>query len=562
MDTLADEIRELRRGLRDLVALTSLPSIWSDSKPQEIAANLADVLITRLNLDLVYVSMKNVDHDNTLELVRTPQQDIQGEQAREIGRIFQQLFYENAAQDIQTITDPLTDESLYVAVIPLGQNAGEGYVVAGLRGESQLSEVNRLMLNAAANEAVTTLRQAHLIAELQQANRLKDELLEAEQAARAESQRANEHIQILQELTSQLSRSLTVKQIAHVILETGEHLFHSPRGAVYSYRDQGQKIYMLDQFGLDTAWTSPRNISIVDSRPITDAIRSGKVVWVENTDDFIRRYPQMEARIRHEQLQGCAAIPFLIDDQVIGCLKLHFDGPRPFANEDTLLLSAIAQQCAQALERAYLSEQAQIASAAEERHRLARELHDAVSQVLFASTVSAEAAVRAWARSPASAFALLEQVVSLNRAAMSEMRTLLLELRPESLVKTSLSQLLTQLIDSARGRQEIDAIFTCTGLETTAPNDVVMTFYRIAQESINNILHHGGATAFDIQLAYEADTLRLLIHDNGCGFDPQLPSSGLGLGSMRERAALIDAQFHITSDSTGSTVELLWNWPA
>lgn len=564
MEALANEVRELRRGLRDLVALTSLPAVWSESKPQEIVENLAEVLISRLNLDLVYVSLNHGSEDATLELVRTSQQQISGEQARDIGRVFQQMFYQNIHEEVQSITDPLTQESLYVFVIPLGANASEGYIVAGVRGEDDLSELHRLLLNVAANEAVTTLRQTQLIAELQEANRVKDELLQKELESRAESQRANEHVMVLQELTSKLSRSMNVEQIAHVILEVGEHLFHSPRGAVYSYRDHGQTIYMLDQFGLDTVRMSPRNVSVVDSLPVTDAIRTGDIVWIENTEDFICRYPQMEPRIRAENLQALAVIPFLIDDEVLGCLKLHFDGPRTLASEDSLLLSAIAQQCAQALERAYLNEKAQIAAAVEERQRLARELHDAVSQVLFASTVSAEAAVRSWERNPASSFTLLEQVVSLNRAAMSEMRTLLLELRPESLAKTSLSQLLTQLIESAKGRQEIDATFTLEGSEVTAPQDVVMTFYRIAQESINNILRHSGATQFEIALCYGIGRLTLTIRDNGQGFDPAVPSPGLGMGSMRERAALINARLDVTTAPVpnGTTIALAWNWPA
>jgi signal transduction histidine kinase len=562
MEALANEIRELRRGLRDLVALTSLPAIWSESKPQEIVENLADVLISRLNLDLVYVSMKNGSDGSPLEMVRTPQLHISGEHAREIGRTFQQLFYQNTVDDVQSITDPLTQESLYIAVIPLGHDASEGYIVAGVRGEEQLSELHRLLLNVAANEAVTTLRQAQLIAELQEANRQKDALLATEQASRAETQRANEHVMLLQELTSKLSRSLNVEQIAQVILDTGSQLLASGRGAVYSYRDHGEMVYMLDQFGLDSVEMPSRKVSVLDALPVSDAIRTGQMIWIENTEDFVDRYPQMEPRIRAEQLQACAVIPFLIDDQILGCVKFHFDGPRPLANEDTVLLSAVAQQCAQALERAYLSEQAQIAAAVEERQRLARELHDAVSQVLFASTVSAEAAVRSWERNPASAFALLEQVVSLNRAAMSEMRTLLLELRPESLAKTSLSQLLTQLIESAKGRQEIEASFTCEGHEASAPKDVVMTFYRISQESINNILRHSGATRFDISLQYETDKLILTISDNGRGFDPELPSSGLGMGSMRERAALIGAKLDITSEPTGTKIQLAWDWPA
>jgi signal transduction histidine kinase len=562
MTSSQDEIRDLRRGLRDLVALTTLPAVWSESKPQEIADSLADILVSRLHIDFIYVSLPNVPDGSAIDLIKTPDERIFGLRAWEIGQAFRRLFPDESVRQIHTLPHPLTGESLSAVIVPFGYGGNDGYVVAGVLGRGQLTEVHRLLLSVAANEAVTTLRQAQLIGALQAANQSKDLLLANEQDARSEAQRATEHITQLQALTSKLSRSMSVQQVAHVILEAGEQLFHSPRGAVYSYRDHGQSVYMLDQFGLDTVQMSPRNVSLLDALPVTDAIRTGELVWIESHEAFISRYPTMERRIRVENLQAVAAIPFLIDDQVLGCLKLHFDGPRPLTERDIILLSAVAQQCALALERAYLTEHAQIAAAIEERQRLARELHDAVSQVLFASTLSAETAVRAWERGDSDrVHEQLVQIVTLNRAAMGEMRTLLLELRPESLVKTGLKQLLTQLVEGARGRQEIDAEFTVEGREETLPADVIITVYRIAQESINNILRHSGASRFFILLRYETDYVELMIRDNGGGFDVAAPSSGLGLGSMRERAKLVDATLDITSESSGTTVHVRWKRP-
>ena len=124
----------------------------------------------------------------------------------------------------------------------------------------------------------------------------------------------------------------------------------------------------------------------------------------------------------------------------------------------------------------------------------------------------------------------------MNRAAMGEMRTLLLELRPETIVNSALSKLLTHLVEAARGRKKIAGQFELAGVEEPLPPEVHIAFYRIAQEGINNILKHSEAREFRVYLNSQPDQISLQIRDNGRGFDMEQPSSGMGLGSMRERA--------------------------
>jgi signal transduction histidine kinase len=198
--------------------------------------------------------------------------------------------------------------------------------------------------------------------------------------------------------------------------------------------------------------------------------------------------------------------------------------------------------------------------AIEERQRLARELHDAVSQTLFSANVIAESLPRLWERSPEKAFQQLGQLQHLTQGAAAEMRTLLLELRPENVVKTKLEELLLQLCYAIQARTKITATLEVRREdERLLPEDVHLALYRIAQESINNIARHGNAKQARVRLIRCPNYAELVIVDNGRGFDMKRSTSGFGLTSMRERAASIHASIEIRSKvGVGTRVKLVW----
>jgi signal transduction histidine kinase len=558
MELGAADVRSLRRSIRDLVALTTLPAIWAGSQPHEIAKSLADVLLTLVHLDVVYVYLKRFPEDQTFELVRMTDQLILGDQAHEIGKTFTPWLKVNPSDPVHEVIDPVTGNALNITVIAIGYHAIDGFVVAGAYAPDALTELDRLLLGVATNQAVTALQQAKLLADLRAANQLKDSSLLQEQAALAEAQHTAQNIFLLQELTSKLSQSLTIEEIAQVTLQTVTKLFASDGGAIYTVSSDGEFVQLL------VSIKSPHRdalgpIPLTTSTPITEAIQTRTVVFVESLVEYMKRYPHLEQTARDANIQSLAVAPFLIKDQVWGCFELSFALSRTFSHDEVNLLLAVAQQCALALERARLNEQAQITAAAEERHRLARDLHDAVSQVLFAATVIAESLPGTWGRSPERALDQLQQVVVYNHAAMAEMRKLLLELRPEVIVKSRLDQLLMHLVEAAKGRRTIDAHLTIEGEEEPFPPDVIVALYRIAQEGINNMLKHSEATEFWVYLQHQSDQAILQIHDNGRGFNQQNLSSGIGLQSMRERAEAIHADFKITSTiGEGTKVRIAW----
>lgn len=195
-----------------------------------------------------------------------------------------------------------------------------------------------------------------------------------------------------------------------------------------------------------------------------------------------------------------------------------------------------------------------------ERQRLARELHDSVSQTLFTTSVIAGSLPNLFESNPERGLQQLAELHDLTRGAMAEMRTLLLELRPENVVKTSFGTLIHQLGNVAQAHQKIAvSILTRGDDRQSLPEAVHLALYRIAQESLNNVISHGDAKQVRIRLNRSPDSLELVIVDDGKGFDVSQAQSGFGLTSMRERAASIRAVLKIQSKvGLGTRVKAIW----
>jgi signal transduction histidine kinase len=156
---------------------------------------------------------------------------------------------------------------------------------------------------------------------------------------------------------------------------------------------------------------------------------------------------------------------------------------------------------------------------------------------------------------------MLNDLATLTQSALAEMRTLLLELRPNNLLQNSLRDLIDHLIKAARGRKKIE-ISNSVEIERSLPEDVHLALYRITQEGINNIVKHSRAREAAVSLTEENGQLILRIRDNGRGFDSNTQAGGLGLGVMRERAAMIGAAYAIRSaEGQGTEIEVSWKIP-
>ena len=195
-----------------------------------------------------------------------------------------------------------------------------------------------------------------------------------------------------------------------------------------------------------------------------------------------------------------------------------------------------------------------------ERTRLARDLHDAVTQTLFSASLIAEVLPDLWDMDQVEARKSTLELAQLTRGALAEMRTLLLELRPAALTQARFPDLLKQLSEAVIGRARLPVNLVVEG-EYELPPDIKVAFYRIAQESLNNIVKYSRATQVEIRLSLDCCDVHLEIADNGAGFDKsKVKPTSLGMRIMRERADAIHAHLQVSSNpGSGTTVSVDWN---
>ncbi len=262
----------------------------------------------------------------------------------------------------------------------------------------------------------------------------------------------------------------------------------------------------------------------------------------------------LERAVRH--IRSWMSVPMVANEQVVGFMTLTHREPHRYTSHDVELVAAIGNHVATAVENARLHGQARKLAAVEERQRLARELHDSVSQALYGISLGAQTARTLLDRDPASVAQPLDYVVELAQAGMAEMRALIFELRPESLESEGLVAALEKQAAAVRARQRFNVDLTLCPEPEWLTLDQKEALYRIAQESMHNIIKHAQANWIGLRLDAIPGALVLEIVDDGNGFDSGGAFPGhLGLISMRERMANIGGTLAIDSHpGAGATI--------
>jgi nitrate/nitrite-specific signal transduction histidine kinase len=383
----------------------------------------------------------------------------------------------------------------------------------------------------------------------------------------------------LNAITSVVSRSLALDEVMQAALEKTLEALELEAGAAFrltedashedashedaSYRDGSSEeiLHLIAHAGLSQTFVDriaavPRRESIARDIVVAAGFEAQPVV--RSIDDYpnggIKRALQMEG------FQTVICVPLVVKEMLLGVLNLAVRGTRAVTPEERSLLAAIGRQAGVAVENARLYEQAELTAAAEERNRLARELHDAVSQTLFTASLVAQVIPELWQRDPEEGRRQLAALQRLTRGAMAEMRTLLLELRPTALVEADLDSLIDQLARAAVARLEV-ALELDLAPAPQLPVDVKIALYRIIQEALNNVVKHADPSQIIVLSRTLTDGGVIVgVQDDGRGFHVEdVPLDHFGLSNMRERAEAIGAQLNITSaPGAGTHVEVAW----
>ena len=254
------------------------------------------------------------------------------------------------------------------------------------------------------------------------------------------------------------------------------------------------------------------------------------------------------------------AVPLVIRGEVFGAMGFTYEDRRSLEENRVRIACAFADQAALAIENARLRARIEETAVEAERTRLARDLHDSVTQSLFAASLKAEA-LAGLLDDRQKTLSAVEELRRLTRGSLAGMRTMLLEMRGDALEQTPLPELLRHLVEASGGRIGADVRLTAEGRRRRLDPDVQTAMYRIAQEALNNVARHAGASQAWVDLRQGDDGIRLEIGDDGRGFDVGPASAGhFGLRNMRERAEAIGAGFSVVSGAGRGTVVTV-EWP-
>jgi signal transduction histidine kinase len=355
-------------------------------------------------------------------------------------------------------------------------------------------------------------------------------------------------------VASEVSVAPTLEQLAHAVRK----LANARYAAIGVPDGEGGFAQFITSGMTDKQWDA------IGELPRQHGLLGAMLETTESyrTDD-IQEHPRFEGwPAAHPSMHSFLGVPIVSGGTVIGAVYVtdKKGGKRAvFDNEDQRLIETLAAHAAIAIEKARLYERSRELSTIEERKRLARELHDSVTQSLFGMSLTAEAAAALVDADPARAKAELEHLQGLARAAMDEMRSLIFELRPAELESDGLALTLRKHADVLRrvyGRE----IGVVVDGERRLPPELEKGLLRIAQEALGNALKHSGAERVGVELRTWDSRLRLSVADDGAGFDPNeaaTKSRRLGLVSMRERAEALGGRLEIESrPGEGTTVSV------
>ncbi|MFN2232595.1 MAG: GAF domain-containing protein [Anaerolineales bacterium] len=289
-------------------------------------------------------------------------------------------------------------------------------------------------------------------------------------------------------------------------------------------------------------------IPVLERLPVGDSfaglvIEQGKPLLLNDPES------EMQAYYRNHNLRTLLAVPLIVDDTIIGALDV-VNKPGGFTNGDIQLIQLFADQVAIAIEHALLHQQAEKLAVIEERQRLARELHDSVTQALYSVTLYADAtrmAISAGKNEVANEH--LRELQKMAREAMMDMRLLIFELHPPVLEEEGLVTAVQTRLETVEARSGLRTSLHVEGEENRLPLSIEEELYRVVQEALSNAVKHAKAETISIDFLYEDDHFCLEVRDDGRGFNraDARQSGGLGLRGIEERVERIGGNLIIES---------------
>jgi signal transduction histidine kinase len=409
-----------------------------------------------------------------------------------------------------------------------------GVLFLALRPPRRLAESEEQLLNVFSEAAGSALHRFQITEQLEQS------------VANRETE-----LQLLYDLMSIAGEYLDMNELLAASLKRILHAAGCETGVLHFVDLADRRIKPIVRENFSEEFLSYLEISGWSEQLWAQAYREDAPVQVRNLPD--RSFPERPSPDRKNYTY--LGLPIRIKNKVVGVLSLFCSSEQVLSSSIFQMVSSAAVELGQAVESAHFRQQAEGAVVLRERQRLARNLHDSVSQSLYALVLSADVSEKLLRiKDFAGLRRELRDIGTVALHGLKEMRLMLFELRPVILENTGLLKALELRLNTVEARSGIEASLSVDGsLDLTPAMEAEL--YRIAIEALNNSLKHASASTVTVRLQGDDQRILLDVQDDGSGFDPaDAGAGGLGVDSMRERAQALGGELSIQSRPGAGTL--------
>ena len=357
-------------------------------------------------------------------------------------------------------------------------------------------------------------------------------------------EKRNQEIQALYEADERILRNVSLNQVFQTLVDVAVDVLDADRSVVFAWDEKQTKVVPRVSHGF-----SPETLKVMEFAKgeglVGQVLASGKPVIIRQIelDDF---RPDVRAALIAEGIRSFVHLPIVVDHRVVGVFNVGFTRPNLIGDDTTRLFSALAHRASISIANMELFEQTKDLAVMEERNRLARDLHDSAKQKAFAALAQLGTARGILNGHENSAGMHLSEAENLVSDVIQELTFLVQEIYPIALQEKGLTAILREYIFEWENRNDVTIQFVARN-ERRLSLEVEQAIYRIAQETLANIARHSHASRVDMSLVYNGESVQLSVSDNGCGFDTNTKSPGMGLRSIRERASSVHGTVQVQS---------------
>lgn len=361
----------------------------------------------------------------------------------------------------------------------------------------------------------------------------------------------------LYQADEKILRNVSLNQVFQTLVDVAVDMLHADRSIVFAWDDKRKKLVPRISRGF-----SPETLKVMEfaegEGTLGKVLKSGQPAVIRHIDmnDF---RDDVRAALVAEGIRSYVHIPIAVDNKIVGVFNIGFTKPNLLGDDTMRLFSALTHRASISIANMELFEQTKDLAVMEERNRLARDLHDSAKQKAFAALAQLGTARGILNGNGNSVSLHLNEAENLVSDVIQELTFLVQEIYPIALQDKGLATVLREYIFEWENRNDITVQFVSRS-EKRLSLKVEQAIYRVAQETLANIARHSQARRVDMSLVYNGDSLQLSVSDNGCGFDTNLKSHGMGLRSIRERISSIHGTVQIQS-APGNGTRLLVQVP-